>query len=311
MSEADNEDYQELFRMPVEMDLAKSESTGKRCVSGYASTEDVDKDKEQVLQKGIDFSYLASDGYVNWDHARRLIGGVKVPMIIGVPTNVLMKSRGLWVDSELLNGDPMASEQNRLANEAWNLGVALQKSSTGRRLAYSVEGPPPVRRGKKIVSAKVTGVALTHKPVNGACTVVMLAKSFCCGRCQPSSVDYDPLHSCSNKIVPSITDGLPQLEKALETTNPGGPVNVERRSPLQTENLYGHLTSVLYGDNACGCYDPETGMFKDGATGAIHHLTHCLGNDSQDSFKLLKRIIAGSANNAELSALVNKAGLVR
>jgi hypothetical protein len=174
-----------------------------------------------------------------------------------------------------------------------------------------VEGPPPVRRGKKIVSAKVTGLALTHKPVNGACTVELFAKSICCGKCSPDHPLYNPAHSCGNKHDESIVDGIPQLEKALETADPGGTANVERRSPLQTENLHGHMTSVLYGDRDCGCYDPATGLFKNGVQGAVDHLTNCLGHDRKDSFSLLRRIVIGSENNADLAALVNKAGLVR
>lgn len=304
-----------FFEMPVEF-LEKSEpdTQPRRCVEGYASTEALDHDGEQVLQKGIDFSYLISDGYINYDHQRRNIGGVRVPMIIGYPTDAMMKSHGLWAAGELLTGDPMASEQLRLANEMWELGMALKKSGGHRKLAYSVEGPPPVKRGNKIVSCQVMNLALTHKPVNSTCSVELFAKSMCCGKCSPTHPDYNPAHhGCHNKHV-EFEDGLPHLMavlgKALTTEN-SGPVSVPRPSPLMAENLDRGLTTVLYGDKPCDNHYDATGHFHKGIAGAVDHMTGCLGYNRQAVMQLFKRLLDGAGNNQEIATLMKAAGCIK
>lgn len=306
LEEQKTDDFEVLFDLPVDFDLAKSEGEGRRCVAGFASTEDLDKDREQILQKGLDYAPLAADGYINYDHQKRVLSGIRVPMIIGYPTAVEMRDRGLWVEGELLKGDPVMSEQLRLANEMWELGVALQKSGT-RRLAYSIEGNVTGRRGNKIISAVCKHVALTHKPVNSACTVEVFAKSICCGRCHSSHPDYNPSHSCHNKHTDA---GIEEVAKALETTN-SGPITTERTSPIMKENLHGALTSTLYGETACDCFDPSTGEFKKGLAGARYHLINCMGYGRDKSGQLLRRVLNGADNNEEILALCHRAGLIR
>lgn len=311
---ATTEEFEVLFQVPVELDLAKSQETGKRCIKGYGSTEDEDQDEETILKAGMDIVPLRDHGFINYDHQRRIIGGVKVPMIIGVPTLVEMRERGVWVEGELLKGDPMESEQLRLANEMWMLGTSLEelkKSGSRRSLSYSIEGKILERRGKKVTKTVANQVALTHKPVNAACTVSFFAKSFCCGRCQPNHPLYNPAHSCSNKHY-EFQDGLPHLmavmAKALTTDN-SGPVSVSRTSPLISENLDRGITTVLYGEGQqCDHFDPMTGRFKDGYAGALRHMTGCLGYSNHEAGQLLKRITQGARNNADLSALIRAAG---
>jgi hypothetical protein len=310
------EQFDVLFEVPVQLDLVKSEDEeGKRCVKGFGSTEDEDQQGETVLKSGMDIEPLRDHGFVNYDHQRRIIGGVKVPMIIGVPTLVEMRDRGVWIEGELLKGDPMESEQLRLANEMWQLGISLQKAGSLRTLSYSIEGKVLARRGKKVAKSQASQVALTHKPVNPACTVEMFAKSMCCGRCQPGHPLYNPAHTCGsgNKHF-EFQDGMPHLMAVLEkslTTENSGPHGRPRTSPLMRENLDRGITTVLYGDRPCDHFDPLTGRFKDGVAGAYNHMTGCLGYSREDTLRLLKRIVNGASTNAELSALIQAAGFIR
>lgn len=317
-----NNEDEELFHIPVTFELSKAEGddssdSGKRIVRGYGSTEDEDQDGETVLKAGMDIAPLRDHGYINYDHQRRSwANGIRVPMIIGVPTLVEMRDRGVWVEGELLKGDPMESEQLRLANEMWQLGISLQelqKSGSRRALSYSIEGKVLERRGKKVTKTVANQVALTHKPVNAACTVGFFAKSFCCGRCQPGNALYNPAHKCgdNNKLF-QFQDGLPHLmavmAKALTTDN-SGPISVNRTSPLISENLDRGITTVLYGDGTqCDHFDPLTGQFRDGYAGALRHMTGCLGYSKHEAGNLLKRITTGAAHNADLSALIRAAG---
>ena len=298
----DNTFYIDIPVESVEL-IAKSEGEeGKRCIKGYASTEDLDKDGESVLQKGIDFEPLRKEGFINYDHQKQIISGAKVPIIIGVPTLVEMREKGLYVEGELFKGDPNESEQMRLANEMWQLGMALKKSGT-RRLAYSIEGGIIQRRGRKIALSVAKHVALTHKPVNAKCSVEIFAKSLCCGGCSPDSPNYNPARKCANKDdaptdIQFLTNGM---EKAMSTTSAGA---------LMLENLDRGITTVLYGDTDDDCYDGKTGRFYDGIKGAVKHMNNCIGYDSNDTLKFLKKIIHGSGKNPDFYALAKTAGLI-
>ena len=315
--EISDENSEVLFEMPVTLDLEKSQGDEpKRCLKGYGSTEVADKDEETAIMKGMDYQPLKKDGWINYDHLRRVIGGVKVPMIIGYPTDVVMKSQGLWIEGQLLSGDPMLSEQNRLANEMWELGVNLQKAGGGRSLAYSIEGQVTERRGKKLVKTVARNVALTHKPVNATCTVEMFQKSFCCGKCSPDHPQYNPAHKCSSGNKQFLfVDGLPHLMAALEKSlgvENSGPVAIPRTSPLMAENLDRGITSVLYGEEPCEKhYDQATGRFHNGIAGAVEHMTDCLGYSNSDSFRLLRRLLAGAEKSADLTALIKTAGFIK
>jgi hypothetical protein len=288
--------------------LIKSDKEGeeRRCTRGYASTEDLDQDREQVLQSGLDFSYLQKSGFLNYDHQKMIINGAEVPIIIGYPTVVEMRDRGLWVEGELLKADGTCpSEQLRLADEMWALGQALQKSGSNRRLAYSVEGGVLERRGKKIVRSVARHVAVTTKPVNSSCSIETFAKSLCCGKCSPHHPGYNPAHRCGNKHV-EIEGDLPHLAKALEKA-----ATTESHGALLKENLDRGLSTVLYGGKGCGCYDPENGRFFKGLAGAHDHLVKCMGRPSRESIGLLRTIIGGAGKSADLAALAKTAGLIR
>lgn len=283
---------------PAEV-FAKSEGS-KRCVKGFASTEVLDQQSETVLQKGLDFSYLRDHGFINYDHQRVVIAGAEVPIIIGHPTLVEMRPGGLWCEGELLTGDPMASEQIRLANEMWQLGQSLQKSGT-RRLAYSAEGKVLERRGKKVVRAKVENAALTHKPVNTSCSVELFAKSLCCGRCSPDHPEYNPAHRCHNKDdaeFPEPEAFLKALEAAMSTAS---------APDLLTENLDRGVTSVLYGDQDCGCFERKTGRFHKGLGGAVGHLATCRGHGKDRSIQFLQKLVKAAETDAWVHGLTRAA----
>ena len=299
---------QKLFELPVELELRKSVSGNRRIVRGYASTENIDQDGEVILQKGIDFSPLLKSGYVNYDHQYQNIAGAKVPILIGVPKLAEFDGKGWVVESELFkSGDGgISSNQIRLADEMWELGMALQKSDSGRRLAYSVEGGVVYRdpqNPKKIVKSVVRHVALTHKPVNEECTVDLFMKSLCCGRCSPDHPNHIPGHSCGSH-------GHDSIEKS-EAAAPPSAMSTESAAPLLKQNLDKGLTSALYGDVESDCYDPASGKFKDGLEGAVKHMTQHLGHSKANSVAFLRKLLAGAGKDANIAALVTQAGFVQ
>lgn len=285
------EDSQVLFELPVELELKKSADGGRRIVRGYASTENVDQDGEVILQNGIDFRPLLKSGFLNYDHQYKEINGAKMPIIIGYPTRAEIRDKGLWVEGELLKSDGMTtSEQLRLADEMWEMGMALQKSGANRSLCYSVEGGVIERKGKRITKSVVRHVAVTTKPVNTEATVELFAKSFfiACGNCDKQGVC--DLVECTKHA---------EMKKAMSTESAG---------PLMLENLDRGMSGVLYGPAECDCYDRQTGRFANGINGAVEHLQKCRGYDKQQGINFLRRLLHNAPTRPDIAALISQAG---
>lgn len=282
-------DDQILFELPIEMELRKSEAGDRRIVRGYASTESMDQDGEVILQNGIDFSYLMKSGFLNYDHQKREIAGATMPIIVGYPIRAEIRDKGLWVEGELLKSSGETnSEQTRLADELWELGLMFQKSGGKRSLAYSVEGGVVERKGNKITKSRVNHLAITTKPVNAEATLEVFRKSFCCGKCSSSHPLYSPGHSCG-------------LHKAMTT---------ESAAPLIVENLDRGMSGLLYGvGTTCDCFD-AAGKFNRGIPGAVDHLRKCLGHDPNQSVNFVKKLIHGAKHRPDLAALVKAAGIL-
>ena len=282
---------QTLFEIPVQFELSKSsEGSQRRMVKGYGTTGDEDLSEESLLLKGLDYTPLKERGFINYDHQKASIAGAKVPIIIGYPTLVEMRKSGLWIEGELFNGDPMASEQNRLANEMWEFGQQLQKSGAPRQLAYSIEGGILERKNGKLLRTVATSVALTHKPVNPKCSVELFAKSF-----------------WNDDLIVPLSEAIPLAHESLEKA-----ATIGGSAPLMKENLDRGVSSILYGeeDCDCGCYDKATGRFHKSLAGAYRHLTDCRGMGRDDANRLLSLIVKGSAKDANIAALAQTAGIL-
>ncbi len=312
----DNEDYELTedefeFRVPVEsVSFQKSEDEGevegKRIVKGFGSTEDPDHDGEVVLQKGLDISYLENNGFINYDHQKRIIAGAKVPIIIGYPTLVEFRKSGLWIEGELLSGRPEASEQIRLANEMWELGKSLQKSGSTRKLSYSIEGGIVRRRGTKIVKSIARHVALTHKPVNEKCSVEFFAKSFCCGKCDPQANGYDPAHACSNKIpYEEIDGGLTGFAKSMDAA-----LSTTVGESLLRENLDRGITAILGLGMSCDHVGAD-GKFKGGTKGLYNHMVNCLRRDPDEARRFAVSLSKHARKHSWAHKLAEKVGIAR
>lgn len=158
---------------PLEKSLAEAEDGRSRPISGFASTDDEDLQRDIMVQDGIDTSPFLSKGFFDWDHK----GHLGPQYLIGEPEfcevrKVPNRGEGLFVKGFLY-------ENNPLADAAWEM---LQRTATGnsrRQLGFSIEGGvlPGGRHGKYIKKAVVRHVALTHQPVNPY-TFAQLAKSL-------------------------------------------------------------------------------------------------------------------------------------
>lgn len=157
------------FSFGLPLDVVKSENPeteNEWRIGGYASTSTEDRQGDEIIQKGLDFSDFVNFGWFNHDHDNT--------KIVGYPdkSKCRLDSHGFYVEGTLLKGV-------ELAKSIWETAVALKKSGAPRKLGFSVEGKVLKRNDLgQIIKAKIYNVAVTANPVNPTCTWDALVKSF-------------------------------------------------------------------------------------------------------------------------------------
>ncbi len=147
------------FWVPAEISKAKTVTGKEKWVfKGIASTADEDTDGEVLVPQGFDLSYFLTDGFVNWNHQSKN----NPSAIIGEPIKAEIRPEGMYVETELYQG-------SEVAKGVWELGQILEKSKSGRKLGFSIEGKVLEKDPddeNKIIRAKITGLAITPSPKN-------------------------------------------------------------------------------------------------------------------------------------------------
>ena len=137
-----------------------------RPIGGWCSTENLDRQDEIVVAKGLDFSEFVSFGYFNDNHKQ------ETAAVLGYPRVARLEKSRWWTEGNLLVGYPPA-------DKVWELAKAMKKSGAPRSLGFSIEGKVLERDGgNRIVRAKVRNVAITNAPVNTDCLWGILSKAF-------------------------------------------------------------------------------------------------------------------------------------
>lgn len=168
---------------------------GEMRIGGLASTSSRDREGEIVIQDNLDISQLLNNGFVNFDHNNE--------KIIGYPDREKTRftDEGLYIESVLLNGVP-------LAEEIYKTALALKNSGSDRRYGYSIEGRitkrDPINKDK-ILKAEVYGVAITPTPCNSDCTWEVLEKSF---SSSDSSVNPIINEDLEESVVTDYSEGI-------------------------------------------------------------------------------------------------------
>ena len=140
-----------------------------RPIGGYCSTENLDRQEEVVVAKGLDFTEFVTWGYFNDNHKQ------DTAAILGYPRAAKLHGDRWYTEGNIIKGYPPA-------DRVWELAKSLRKSGAPRRLGFSIEGKVLERNeGNRIVRAKVRNVAITNCPVNTDCTWDILAKAFAPG----------------------------------------------------------------------------------------------------------------------------------
>lgn len=200
------------FDLDVEVfEKAGPEGTDRR-IGGIVSTDHMDRQSEVLLQEGLDFSPFLKGGWFNDNHDSA------TDSVVGYPTVAELRHlpdgrKGWYVEGYLLKTDR--------ANRIWDLATELQRSGSGRKLGFSVEGSIGERdpdNPQRVRKATVREVAITKCPVNTNTSLSVLAKSLAVGAGPvPKNAPADP------------GDGAPLRVQSLEGTPKGKKKKVKGR----------------------------------------------------------------------------------
>ena len=146
------------FFIPVEFEKAQDEKKELVRIKGVCSTDAEDSDGEVLIPSGFDFKPLLETGFLNWNHQAKTTSSA----ICGEPTKaeVIDNGKSFYIEGFLYPN----KEGKRIAE----LAQTLDSFST-RRLGFSIEGQAlerDVLNPKKVLRARITGVAITQSPKN-------------------------------------------------------------------------------------------------------------------------------------------------
>lgn len=141
-------------------------------IEGFASTDHLDLDGEIVEQSGLDFSAAK---HLHLEHPKTHLNVVGEVLSVE-PRQTDDGLAGSYLKGGLYRKLPMGG---RIYDHA--LGIA--KSGGTSPFGFSVEGPPDglVRRGNRIVKARVTSVAVTMGPRNQRAVWTPMMKGLIAG----------------------------------------------------------------------------------------------------------------------------------
>lgn len=163
-------------------------------IGGLVSTEALDQQGDRLMQKGIDWSYALDKGWFNYEHKAG-------------PENVLGHPE--VIVEAMHKGEPATKVEGVLylhkpkAREIYETALAMQKSSTRRRLGFSVEGKVEARDGDRIMKSKVLNIAITAHPVNADARLDVL-KSLAA----TASIGYQAPAGMGGSLSPLIPQSL-------------------------------------------------------------------------------------------------------
>lgn len=164
----------DLFSVYTSFDIEKSKDPESEEVKigGIISSDAKDQQGDILLQDGMDWSYFLKRGYFNYEHQQG------PENILGVPSKV---------ETVLVNGVKATRVEGVLllktpkAKSVYESIMALNSSSTGRQIGFSVEGQVLERdklNPQIVKRAKILNVSITAHPVNADTRLELLARSL-------------------------------------------------------------------------------------------------------------------------------------
>lgn len=202
------------FIMPAE--ISKSED-GEWKIAGLASTQDIDRQGESIIQKGVDLSPIdAKRGYFNFDH----LSGPE--NLIGTIDGYNQSPKGLYVHGKLF-------KNHSRAKAVYEIMSSLGKGEVGR-VGMSVEGKILKRSDANpnvIEKCRIDKVAITLNPVNTN-TYADLVKSMSGSSIEFNATEDNYKAEETEELLFSASQVVSMVQKALTAGAPGMKAPAER-----------------------------------------------------------------------------------
>lgn len=176
----------QVSQVPFRIDTFKSLATEKETkegvinyqIGGCISTEQLDKQGEEIIQKGIDFATYAPYRRLKWEHDNSPKAN------IGFAEKIELRKGGVTYMNARIFAQP-GTPQYKVAQEAVGdiqniLAYNSMYPKNKKDLGFSVEGGKLAKSGTKVTKSIVTNVVLTTCPINTG-AVVDFFKSFIAG----------------------------------------------------------------------------------------------------------------------------------
>jgi len=175
-----------VSQVPFRIDTFKSLNSEKDSeegvinyqVGGYISTEDIDKQNEEIIQKGIDFHTYANHRRLKWEHSPSAKAN------IGFAEDIQLRKGGKTYMLARIYATPGTPQYDTAAEAVGDIKNLLaynkQYPNKPKDLGFSVEGGKLAKSGTKVTKSIVTNVVLTTCPINPG-AVVDFFKSFIAG----------------------------------------------------------------------------------------------------------------------------------
>jgi hypothetical protein len=144
---------------PISLDIKKAKDD-KVFIEGVISSEKTDASGEIIKQDGLDFSYLMSSGYLNYEHR------TGVENILGEALKIVPSEKE-GLKATVMKG--MLYKKKKIVKDILETIDAMKDAGSNRKLGFSVEGRVMARdpRNPKIITkAKVLNVSITANPCN-------------------------------------------------------------------------------------------------------------------------------------------------
>ena len=220
--------------IPIELEKAIKDKKGEDIIPirGVMSTSEQDQQEEFLDPTGFDLSSFVKSGYINWNHMLK----DNPNSYIGHPTKALVRDKKGSEDVKEVYMEGVLYSNLDKVKDIVKLDEALRKHGDGRTLSYSIEGKALQRdplNAKRILKAKITGVAITPTPVNTG-TYMEIIKGWTNENVEK---DYDIIKSANGgdtELIVDVTNpetGMRytvdkkfniKVEKAISTTSSAG-----------------------------------------------------------------------------------------
>lgn len=266
------------FWVPVAKSLRRTEDEAEatRWVQGLTAAQNRDQQGEYLHMTGMDFAPLLKSGYINWNHERG------PENLIGTPTEGDLRETdngyGLWMRGYLFDKPPRATAAWEMLDE---LEEKRKRGLPTRQIGWSVEGGISARDPhdkSQLTKSVVRHMAMTHEPVN-AVTYAEMAKAMG----QTLVGETVAFHPDRNTHL--AFDSFGEFAKSMAAQVGAGSGSMGNMAPLMGGRAT--IDRVLESSRCKRCRKNYTRPRHR----AMAHLTKCLGEPEDESFRLVKALL--------------------